>query len=78
MTINKKYKVRCLNNRPLVDGGGIQNLIIGKIYETNDKPYSSYFAVVNDLGNEVCYSAERFEVITLEEFREEKLKEIGI
>jgi len=78
MTIKKKYKVRCVDNRPYGPGQSIQNLTKGKVYETYDTPNSSSFAVVNNLGNEVNYMAERFEVITLEELREEKLKEIGI
>ena len=78
MTIKKKYKVRCVDNRPYNPDQKIQNLTKGKVYETYDTPHSSSFTVVNNLGNEVNYLAERFEVITLEELREEKLKEIGI
>lgn len=51
-----------------------QNLTIGKVYETYDRPDYSSVVVINDIGNEVNYSSHRF--ITIEEWRERKLNEI--
>lgn len=72
-----KYRIRCINNKPFHPSQTIQNLTIGKIYETYDNPLRDV-CVINDLGIEFNYSMQRFEEVTLGEFREEKLKEIGI
>ena len=72
-----KYRIRCINNKPFHIAQEIQNLTIGKIYETYDNPLLDV-CVINDLGIEYNYSMDRFEEVTLEEFREEKLKEIGL
>jgi hypothetical protein len=46
--------------------------------ESCDHPDGNAVSTINDLGNEVYYSMKRFELITLKEIREERLKEIGI
>lgn len=73
-----KIKIRCINNKPFHIDQDIQNLTIGKIYESCDHPDGNAVSTINDLGNEVYYSMKRFELITLKEIREERLKEIGI
>ena len=75
--LKTKCMLRCINNKPGSLSKKTQSLTIGKIYETYDQPYRDV-CVINDLGNEVNYAIERFEVVTLQELREEKLKEIGI
>ncbi len=77
--IKEIFKLRCINNDPFGPDQLIQNLTIGKIYETFDSPYKySSFLVVNDLGDEIDYAASRFEIVTLAQLREEKLRNLGI
>lgn len=73
--MKEKFKIVCINNKPIKRvNEKIQNLTIGKIYETYDRPDYSSIVVINDIGNEVLYSSSRF--ITLEEWRERKLNKI--
>jgi hypothetical protein len=77
MIEKKKYKVRCIDNKPHHSWQTIQNLTPGKIYETTDSPHRD-ICITNDLNEYVNYSILRFEIVTLQEWRDEKLNEIGI
>lgn len=70
----KSYKIVCINNKPIQGSGSgkTQNLTEGKVYQTYDRPDYNDVCVINDKGVEVNYSSSRF--ITLEEWREDKLK----
>jgi len=74
------YKILCINNKPFTDEQNIQNITIGKIYHTYDKPVdidiSGNYVVINDLGNEVLYSSNRFEPVTEQEWRDRQLNKI--
>lgn len=73
--MKEKFKIVCINNKPMKGvNEKTQNLTIGKVYETYDRPDYSSVVVINDIGNEVNYSSHRF--ITIEEWRERKLNEI--
>lgn len=77
--VKEIFKLRCINNAPFSPDQLIQNLTIGKIYETFDDPYKySSFLVVNDIGDEIQYLSSRFEVVTLQQLREDKLRNLGI
>ncbi len=69
----KIYKVVCINNESSLISNKIQNLTIGKVYETFDSGFSD-ISVVNDLGNYVNYSSGRF--VDLESWREMRINEI--
>lgn len=59
-----------------------QNLTIGKVYESEDDLYEKHegvqtdVAVINDNGEEIVYTSDRF--VTMKEAREMRLKNIGI
>jgi hypothetical protein len=73
--MRKKYKIVCVNNKPIEGHSDkIQNLTIGDIYETYDRPDYNDVCVINDLGNEVNYYSGRF--LPLEVWRERKLKKL--
>ena len=50
---NRQIKIRCINNKPFHPSQTIQNLTIGKIYETYDNPetilISNDVCTINDL-----------------------------
>jgi len=74
--MEKKFKVVCINNKPIKNKSPkTQNLTIGKVYETSEDPeiYGDLL-VVNDVGESVNYFGGRF--ISLEKWREMKLNEI--
>jgi hypothetical protein len=72
--MKKPYKIVCINNKPISGSGSgkLQSLTEGKVYQTYDRPDYNDVCVINDKGVEVNYSSSRF--ITLEEWREDKLK----
>ena len=73
--MRKKYKIVCINNKPIEGHSDkIQNLTIGDIYETYDRPDYNDVCVINDVGNEVNYHSGRF--VTLEAWRDQKLNKI--
>jgi hypothetical protein len=69
----KIYKVVCVDNGPSLISNRIQNLTIGKVYETTDNLIYD-IEVVNDLGNYVNYSSKRF--VDLEIWREMRINKI--
>lgn len=77
-----KNKVVCIWNGPSLLSDKTQCLTIGKVYESEDDLYEKHegvqtdVAVINDNGEEIVYTSDRF--VTMEEAREMRLKEIGI
>lgn len=75
-------KIVCVNNGSLQEFQKKQNLTLGKIYDTRDKLYpisdnvQTTLEVKNDKGEIVLYKSMRF--VTLDEWREMKLKSLGI
>lgn len=62
-------------------GDGIKELTYGKEYEIIEKYYQiewdrRQISIINDIGIKTEYRLSRF--VTLEEWRDNKLKEIGI
>lgn len=72
--------VICIKNSYLDWGGGIckHDITIGKEYDAYIAAYesNSYYVVINDDGIKNAYPLTYF--ITLEEYRNKKLGEIGI
>ena len=65
----------CINNYSL-EIGTTASITLGKIYESIESfSFKDYF-ITNDSGFKSWEQKENF--ITLEEFREQKLKELGI
>ena len=78
-----KNKVVCIWNGPSsILSDKTQSLTIGKVYESEDDLYEKHegvqtnVAVINDNGEEIVYTSDRF--VTMKEAREMRLKEIGI
>jgi hypothetical protein len=75
-------KMVCIWNGPSLLSEKTQNLTIGKVYESDDDLYEKHkgvqtdVAVINDNGEEVVYTSDRF--VTMKEAREMRLNEIGI
>ena len=75
-------KMVCIWNGPSLLSDKTQSLTIGKVYESEDDLYEKHeglqtdVAVINDNGEEIVYTSDRF--VTMEEAREMRLKEIGI
>jgi hypothetical protein len=75
-------KMVCIWNGPSLLSDKTQNLTIGKVYESDDDLYEKHkgvqtdVAVINDNGEEVVYTSDRF--VTMKEAREMRLNEIGI
>ena len=77
-----KKKVVCIWNGPWLLSDKTQSLTIGKVYESEDDLYEKHegvqtnVAVINDNGEEIVYTSDRF--VTMEEAREMRLNSIGI
>lgn len=77
-----KTKIVCIWNGPWLLSSKTQSLTVGKVYETEDDIYEKHegvqtdLAVVNDNGEEIVYTSDRF--VTMEEAREIRLNSIGI
>jgi hypothetical protein len=77
-----KNKVVCIWNGPSLLSDKTQSLTIGKVYESEDDLYEKHegvqtdVAVINDNGEEIVYTSDRF--VTMKEAREMRLKNIGI
>ena len=75
-------KMVCIWNGPSLLSDKTQKLTIGKVYESDDDLYEKHkgvqtdVAVINDNGEEVVYTSDRF--VTMKEAREMRLNEIGI
>jgi hypothetical protein len=67
------YKVVCIDNKPGSFSDKVQSLTIDKVYETTDL-LNRDICIINDLCNNVNYSAKRF--IYLEEWRDRKINKI--
>lgn len=68
-------KLICINNSSL-EIGTTAPITPGKIYESIESFSSKDYFITNDAGFKSWEIKENF--ITLEEFREQKLKELGI
>lgn len=77
-----KTKIVCIWNGPWLLSSKTQSLTVGKVYETEDYIYEKQegvktdLAVVNDKGEEIIYTSDRF--VTMKEAREMRLNSIGI
>ena len=71
-------KVVCIDDHTLSSGKKIFGLTVGKIYDVIDFSHSSPWVsqVIDDNGEEVWFNDEV--LMTLERYRELKLKELGI
>lgn len=75
-------KMVCIWKGPSLLSDKTQNLTIGKVYESEDDLYEKHegvqtdVAVINDNGEEIVYTSDRF--VTMKEAREMRLKNIGI
>lgn len=75
-------KIVCIWNGTSLLSDKTQSLTIGKVYESEDDLYEKHegvqtdVAVINDNGEEIVYTSDRF--VTMKEAREMRLKEIGI
>lgn len=76
------HLIVCVDNGPSLLSDKTQSLTVGKLYRTEDDIYEKSagvktdVAVVNDAGNEVVYTSNRF--VTLQEWRETRMAAIGI
>lgn len=68
-------KVVCIDDFTLM-GVKVNELTVGKIYDAFESALIGYYQVINDRGYKRIYSSEFF--LSLEKFRELKLKELGI
>jgi hypothetical protein len=68
-------KVVCIDDFTLM-GVKVNELTVGKIYDAFESSLIGYYQVINDRGYKRIYSSEFF--LSLEKFRELKLKELGI
>ena len=67
--------VICINNEKS-DGFGALPITVGKIYEGFIEDFGIYYLIEDDLGYTRGYDSARF--LTIEKWRESRLKEIGI
>ena len=63
-------KAVCINN-----GNGLLNLTVGKVYDYNHTLYDQY-NIADDFG--IMYYFNKKHFIGLEEYREQKLNELGL
>lgn len=59
-----------------IDSGNWTNLTTNKIYECDDFIYDSCYLIINDRNQILAYPKKYF--ITIEEYRNRRLEEIGI
>ena len=69
-------KVVCVNNGFVVTGTEPVNLTIGVVYEVMSLDYDGSYEIINDKGSRHYYNIKRF--LSLEDMRDEKLKQLGI
>lgn len=71
-------RVVCINNEKIA-GDGTLPITVGKIYEGTIESYdngSLFYLIEDELGHRRSYYGTRF--LTIERWREARLKEIGI
>jgi len=68
-------KVVCIDNTQKSHNSCVQNLTLGKIYETEDDiRYSNVLGIINDKNLLIGYDSKRF--ISLKNYREKRINQL--